>query len=178
VLRFLGGIVIVQTVTVVLVVATDLEFGVWRPWWPVLLALGVIALVAAFWLSALARHLRRDEVERLKAGFARERETLRVRAEREKTRIVRQSHKTIEKQTRRTEARASMKVGAAFTAAAGVGLLMLLTNFVTLGLLTITGAGGALGGWLLHRYQAAGTGPLIAHEARLPWRKWLPDRRA
>lgn len=177
-LKFLAGILIVQAVTLVLVLATGLEFGAWEPWWPVLLALGVIALVAAFWMSALAGHLRRDETERLKAEFAHERETLRVKAEREKTRIVRDSHKTIEKHTRRAEARANLKVGAAFTAAAGVGLLMLLTNFVTLGLLTITGAGSALGGWLLHRYQAAKATPMIAAGNGAPWRKWLPDRRA
>ena len=175
-LRFLAGILIIQAVTVLLVVASDLGFGVWEPWWPVLVALGVIALVATFWLSALAGHLRRDEIERLRADFARERENLRVKAEREKTRIVRQSHKSIEKQARRTEARANLKVGAAFTAAAGIGLLMLLTNFVTLGLLTITGAGGALGGYLLHRYQSAKAGPTRPRIAGAGWQKWLPDR--
>lgn len=176
-LRSLAAVLIVQAVTVVLVVAFDLDFTLWKPWWPVLVALGAIAIVATFWLAALAARLRRDEVEKLRADFARERENLRVQAEREKTRIVRDSHRTIERQTRRTEARANLKVGAAFTAAAGVGLLMMLTNFLTLGLLTVTGAGGALGGWLLHRYQSTKARPLIATDARLPGRKWLPERR-
>lgn len=172
-LRFLAGIVVLETVTVVLTITSGLEYGIWRPWWPVLVALGVIALLAAFWFSALAGNLRRDEIEKLRADFARQRETLRVKAEREKTRIVRHSQKTIEKQTRRSEARASVKVGAALTAAAGAGLLMLLTNFVTLGLLTITGAGGALGGYLLHRYQTARTEPRL-HLGGDGWQKWLP----
>jgi len=172
-LRFLLGILIVQAATAALVVVAGLSLGNWEPWWPILLALGVIALVAAFWFSTLATHLGREEVEKIRTEFARERENLRVKAEREKTRVVRQSQKTIDKQTRRTEARANLKVGAAFTAAAAVGLLMVLTNFVTLGLLTITGAGGAFGGYLLHRYQASSPDQRLPRPAKRPWR-WLP----
>ena len=176
VLRFLAGILIVQAATVALVVASSLAVGNWEPWWPVLTALSVVALLAAFWFSALAGHLGREQVDRLRAEFSRERENLRVRAERDKTRIVRQSHRTIEKQTRRTEAKANVKVGAAFTAAAGFGLLMVLTNFVNLGLLSMVGAASALGGYLMHRNRTARADPSLPSVGNGTWRKRLPGR--
>lgn len=123
----------------------------WASWLPVVVALAVIALVTAFWFTNVASHLRRDEIERLRSDFARERERLRVKAERDKTKIVAQSQKTVVSETRRAEARANFKIGVAVAAAAGVGLLMVLTNFLTLGLLLMTAAGGALGGYLLRR---------------------------
>ncbi len=50
--------------------------------------------------------------------------------------------------------RANLKVGLAFMAVSGLGVLMLVTNMLTLGLLTITTAGGALGGYLLRWRQS------------------------
>ena len=150
-LRFLAGIFLVQAATAALVLVASANASDWNDWWPFAFALAVIGLVSAFWFSTLAAQLRREEVERVRAGFAREREDLKVKAEREKTRLVRKSHKTISTETRRVEARANRKVGAALAAATGVGLLMMLANFMTLGLVVLTGAGGALGGYLLRR---------------------------
>jgi len=174
-LRFLFGILLLQAATVALVVIFGLSAATWLDWWPLLIALGVVALVAAFWFSMLATHLRREELEKVRAGFAKEREELRVKAEREKTRLVRRNQKALQKETRRTERRANVKVGGALSAAAVVGVFMVLTNFVTLGLLTITGAGGALGGYLLHRYQSSGTeGLRLPGSQKKPWERWLP----
>ena len=39
------------------------------------------------------------------------------------------------------------------------GLLMVLTNFVTLGLLTMVGAASALGGYLMHRNRTVRADP-------------------
>ncbi len=150
-LRFLAGIFLVQATTAALILVSRPEVDRWGNWLPLLLALGVIGLVAAFWFTAVASHLRRDDVERLRSDFARQREDLRVRAERDKTQLIRKSQKTIASETRRAEARANRKVGAALAAAAGMGLLMMLANFMTLGLLVMTAAGGALGGYLLRR---------------------------
>lgn len=150
-LRFLAGILLVQAASVALLLVAEPAGSGWSGWPPLLLALGVIGLVAAFWFAALAAQLRRDEMERLRADFARQREDLRIKAERDKTQLLRKSQKTIASETRRAETRANLKVATAVAAAAGVGLLMILTNFMTLGLLVMSGAGGALGGYLLRR---------------------------
>ena len=156
-LRFLAGILIVQVASVALVLVAGIDAGDLGAWLPILLALGIIGLVAAFWFATVAAQLHRDEVERMRADFAREREDLRVKAEREKTRLVRKSNKTVASETRRAESRANRKVAVTVGAASAVGLLMMLTSFMTLGLLVLTGAGSALCGYLAGR-------------------KWLPAR--
>jgi len=149
--QFLAGILLIQAITALLVLVAGRDADSLAAWLPVVVALAMVALIAAFWFTTLAARRNQAALERQRAEFAREREQLRVAAEREKTRLVRQNHKTLVKETRRTESRASMKVGATVAAAAGVGILMVVTNFITLGLLTLTGAGAALGGYLLHR---------------------------
>ena len=131
-------------------------------WWRLGLPLLVVALVAAFWFSSLATHLAvrraerlRAEMERERERFARERESIRVKAEQEKTRLLQRSHKEMTRESRRANSRANLKVGAAFAVAAGAGVVMMAVNFFTLGLLTLTGVGGALGGYLLNRYQVS-----------------------
>jgi hypothetical protein len=162
-LQYLAGIILIQVGTSVLVLLAAPESDDPTAWLPLLVALGMISLIAAFWFSTLSARRHQADLERVRQQFAREREQLRVTAEREKTRLVRENHKTLNRQRRRTESRANMKVGATVAAAAGVGLLMVVTNFITLGLLTMTGAGAALGGYLLHRKwfgQADGNGRL------------------
>ena len=44
--------------------------------------------------------------------------------------------------------RDSIKIGGTIALAAGFGVIMLMTQFVTLGLLSLTTAGGAIGGYL------------------------------
>jgi Flp pilus assembly protein TadB len=151
VFRFLAGILIVQIISVALVLLARPPGDDWAVWMPIIVALSAIGLVAAFWFAHVASHLRRDEIERMRIEFAHEREQLRVKAERDKTRVIKKSHKTIVTETRRAEARANLKVGVAVSAAAGIGLLMVMTNLMTLGLLMMTAAGGALSGYLLRR---------------------------
>lgn len=56
-------------------------------------------------------------------------------------------------EVRRTSTQANIKVGMAFAGAAGIGGLLLLTQFMTLGLLMLTTAGGALGGYVVRIRQ-------------------------
>lgn len=177
-LRFFAGILLVQIASVALVLLAGVELRDWEAWLPIAVALGVIGLVAAFWFTALAADLRRRDLARLEAGFAREREDLRVKAEREKTRLVRKSQKELLSGTRRAESRANRKVGLAVTAASVAGLLMMLTSFMTLGLALLAGAGGSLGGYLVARKWMARRREDGAGQAMLPLapRRWLRDR--
>ena len=118
-LRFLAGTLLVQAASVALVIVAGAEARDWETWLPIAVALGVIGLIAAFWFTTVATNLRRDKLDRQRADFARERENLRVKAEREKTRLVRKGQKDIASETRRAESRANRKVALAM-AAAGV----------------------------------------------------------
>ena len=90
-----------------------------------------------------------DEISRLKEYHAKERETIRVNAERTKSKLVKQAQRKTMQEVRRSSTRANIKIGLAFSGAAGLGGLLLLTQFMSLGLLTLTTVGGALGGYVL-----------------------------
>lgn len=169
-LRFFAGIVLVQAASVALVLLTAGEAHDWNAWLPIAVALGTIALVAAFWFTTVATSLRRDELNRLRADFAREREDLRVKAEREKTRMLRKNQKSLASETRRAETRANRKVALAVAAASALGVLMVFTSSIALGLGLLTGAGGALGGYLAGRRWPTRGGEIIASSPR---RRWL-----
>lgn len=145
--KFLVGILLIQGAAAVLAYAAlnSEHIEVW-------LLLGALALImgflAAFWFVSVAAHCRKDALARVQENFSREREQVRVKAEREKTKVIQQSHRQIAKERNRVQHKANFKVGASLAAALGLGALMLLTQFVTIGLLTLTAAGGALGGYL------------------------------
>lgn len=142
--RFLPGIIILQTATAVLVYAA-LKTPIQEYW----VTFGVIGLLtgvlAAFWFGSIAKRVKKEAVARTKEDLAREREKLRVSVAQEKSKIIEQTHKTIVKETNRAHARANLKVGAALVGTLSLGGVMLLTQFVTLGLLTLTLGGGVLG---------------------------------
>ena len=150
--RYLPGILIIQVATVALLLAagktSDPEL------W---LAIGclalVISVVTAFWFESIASHTRKDAVTRAKDEFFREREKLRVNAERQKHRLIEKSHKQITRETNRAHARASFKVGGAFIGVIAAGTLMVFTQFMTLGLLLLASGGGALAGYLARARQ-------------------------
>lgn len=163
-LRFFAGIVIVQLASVALVLISGARPGGLEAWLPILIALSTIDLVAAFWFTTLATSLRRAEMIRLQEDFAREREKLRVKAERDKSRLAHKSHKSIISETRRAESRANRKIALAVAVASGAGVLMLLTSSIALGLSLLTGVGGALGGYVAGRRWSPkiGTGNRLA----------------
>ncbi len=152
-IKYLLGIILVQIATVILVLlAPDLKgAGFLRLAVPLLF----IGFVAAFWFSSLAHHLRKDELLKAKERFAKEREHLMVNAERAKTRVIKQAHKDIAKEAKVTHAKANFKVGATFAGAIGLGALLLITQFLTVGLLLLTTSGGALAGYWYRGRRAA-----------------------
>ncbi len=147
--RFFIGILLVQLVTISLYFAVT-RVGLDNTQF--MLTIGLLeilfSVLAAFWFSSIARHRHMDELETIKEAHAREREKIRVNAERQKSRIVSKSQQQILKETRRAHAGANFKVGAAFAGALALGVVMLYSQFVTFGLLILTTAGGGLAGYL------------------------------
>ena len=154
-LKFLPGIVLVQIVTVglVLIFPVDpVQSAIWS-WLRLAAPVLVVGLLTACWFGAVAAHLRKDAISRLQEDHAREREAIRMQAERARARVLQQAHQETLQAVQRTSTRATLKVGAAFAGLAALGGALLLTQFMTLGLLTLTGAGGAMGGYLLRLRQ-------------------------
>lgn len=173
--RYLPGIVLVQVVSLALFWANqDASFEQW------LLRAGVplvvISSVTALWLSTLGRMEAERRSASLREAHATEREKLNREIERtradvlqqasadkaqmmqqahsEREHLVRQTHKQLLQRERSISRRANLKVGLAFMAVTAIGVLMLVTELMTLGLLTITTAGGAMGGYLLRWRQS------------------------
>lgn len=156
--RFILGILLLQTATAVQVYAalqTDKPV-LWAVFGGLTLVLGVMA---ALWFSAVLRHAQKDAVDNMRERFSKERENIRLRAEREKAKVIKQSHQQMIKDRDRTQGRANMKVGASFAGVIGLGGLMLFTQFVTFGMLLMGTAGGALAGYALrirHEFKTRG----------------------
>jgi hypothetical protein len=66
---------------------------------------------------------------------------------------MRKSHEEIRKETNRAHARSSFKLGAGFIGIVAAGSLMIFSQLLTLGLLTLAVGGGALGGYLMRVRQ-------------------------
>ena len=151
-LKYLPGILIIQTATVAMTLAAiksgDQELGL-----AVILLAFIIGLVTAFWFASIASHAKKDALAHAKDEFSKEREKLRVNAERQKTSLIRKSHEEIRKETNRAHARSSFKLGAGFIGIVAAGSLMIFSQLITLGLLTLAVGGGALGGYLLRVRQ-------------------------
>lgn len=188
-LRFLPGLILVQLVAVALYavrhrVADDGDL-LQAVGLGVLLPAAVVTLVTALWFANLARQLAERRHAELIERHAREREELKVSAVLERERVkgdaARERDEALEnvrRQARRDERRAnraaSLKVGGAWMAATAIGVLFLFTELLTLGLLTITSAGGALGGYLLRWRQTRGPHTVPIPPAGEPLRE-LPD---
>jgi hypothetical protein len=159
-IKFLAGVFLLQGATALLLMTaqdTDLHKSGW-----LVGSLGVlIGVIAALWFSAIASHARQHSVARASEKFNRQRERLRSQAEKEKTREIRNTQRLLLRQTRRLQQRSTLKLGAAMTGIAGLGVLLLFTQFMTLGLLAVSATGGALLGYGVRarQYPAIGRKP-------------------
>ena len=145
-LKFFPGIVLVQIITVglVLIFPVDpVQSAIWS-WLRLAAPVLVVGLLTACWFGAVAAHQRKDAISRLQEDHAREREAIRMQAERAKARVLQQAHKETLQAVQRTSTRATVKVGVAFAGLAAIGGALLLT---------LTTAGGAMGGYLLRLRQ-------------------------
>ena len=145
-IKFLLGVFLLQGATALLVVAVQ-DAGLHRSGWLVV-ALGIlIGIIAALWFSAIASHASQHSYVRASEKFNRQRDRLRRQAEEEKTKEIRDTHRQLLRETRRLQGRSSLKLGAAMAGTAGLGVLLLFTQFMTLGLLAVSATGGALLGY-------------------------------
>ena len=166
-LKFLPGILLLQAITVALVLIAPVDLADWG-WLRLVTPVLIVGLLTAFWFGAIGAHQRKDAISRLQENHAKEREAIRVNAERAKAKVVKQAHLEILQEVRRTSTQAKIKVGLAFAGVAIIGGLLLLTQFMTLGLLTLTTAGGALGGYVLRIRQEKGKPPRIINATSSP----------
>ena len=151
-LKFIPGILILQIVTVALVLIGSGDLTDWN-WLRLAIPVLIAGLLTAFWFGSIAAQGRKDEINRLKEKHAKERESIRVNAERAKTRLVKQTQLKTMQEARRSSRHTNIKTGLVFAGAAGMGGVLILTQFMSLGLLILTTAGGALGGYLLRFRQ-------------------------
>ena len=144
--KFLLGALLLQGATALLLITaqdTDLHRSGW-----LLGALGLlIGVIATLWFSAIAGLECQHSYTKASEKFNRQRDRLRRKAEKEKTREIRDSQRQMLRETRRLQGRSSLKLGAAMAGTAGLGLLLLFTQFMTLGLLAVSATGGALLGY-------------------------------
>lgn len=147
-LKFLPGILLLQIITISLFLLAPQGLSGWE-WLRLLIPLGIVALLIAFWFGSLAQQLSKDAVIKLKESHAKEREKIKVNAERAKTRLLKQTQKETTQEIRKQTTKANMKVGAALAGVAAFGGLLLLTQFITLGITLMATAGGALGGYVM-----------------------------
>lgn len=146
-IRFLPGVFIVQVATVALVLlAPDNLAGL--AWLRLIIPLLVVGFFSSFWFASISKIENKDEISELQQEHAREREKLQLNAERAKTRLIKKTQQQIAREAKITHGKANFKVGAAFAGVVGIGALMLLTQFLTLGIVTLTTAGGVFGGYL------------------------------
>jgi Flp pilus assembly protein TadB len=154
-LKFIPGILLLQVITIALVLIAPADLENWG-WLRLAIPVLIIGFLTAFWFGSIAAHQRKNEISRLNEDHAKERETIRVSAERAKTKLVKQAQRKTLQEVRRSSRQANIKIGLAFAGAAGLGGLLILTQFMSLGLLTLTTVGGALGGYLLRIRQEKG----------------------
>jgi len=151
--KFLAGILLVQLATGMLVMVGLRSES--REVWLLLALLGLtLGLLSAFWFASITHHARKEATAQVREGFSREREKIRLRAEREKSRLMEKNHQRLIKEKDRHQTRSNLKSGALFAGVLALGGILAFTQFFTFGLLLMTTAGGALGGYLLHSRQA------------------------
>ncbi len=106
-----------------------------------------ISFFIAFWFKSLAGQHSKEIIAQSEKKFAKERETLRLNAERAKRRVEKEAQKNIVKEASSTHAKANFKVGIAVAGAIGLGGLFVFAQMITAGLLALSAGGGVLGGY-------------------------------
>lgn len=180
--KFLPGVLLIQLITTVLLFAALNWFNDFQLTIVLVVIALISALLVSLWFSSIAQNLAMDEqasmlekhvkdrenilkqaekeksqvlkeTSLLQDKHAKEREQLLLDAEKEKAKILEQSYQRIEKETRKINTKANLKVGIAFTAAVTAGGVMIFSQLITLGLMLMVASGSGLSGYLLRARQ-------------------------
>ncbi len=148
--RFLVAILVVQAATAALTLVAfrhdtlDLQLAV------AALAL-LTAVLSAFWFSGLAGRYRQQVKSKMEARLSRERQKLKTEKE---------QRKELAREHRRVRWRSNSRAVLLFGGLVATGGFLMLTQFMTLGLLLVSGAGGAVAGYLARGRVGPGAGEL------------------
>ncbi|MBV5310022.1 hypothetical protein [Chromatium okenii] len=143
-IRFLIGILLLQGVTVLLVY-TALQTD-WHVTWLLFTLLGIaIGVLVALWFNTIIYAHRSRAVSKLSERFSKEREKIRVKAEQQRAKDGRDNERLAAKA--RSSSGISLKTGVMVGGTIGLGITMMVAQFMTLGLITLTAAGGAALGY-------------------------------
>jgi len=184
-IRFLSGIFLLQGLTVLLVY-TALNTD-WKTTWPLFtLIAAAIGFVVALWFNTIVYADRNRAVSRASERFSKEREKIRVKAEQQRAKASLTSERAASKARKRSSVGMSLKTGVVVGGAVGVGVAMMMAQFMTLGLVTLTAAGGAALGYAVRtRQEKVINSKRLAAEDRVfktldaePARTVLPQRKA
>jgi hypothetical protein len=120
--------------------------------------------MTALWFSSIATGARKESLAKAQASFSREKEQLRVRVEQEKIREIKNTQRQAQRQQQRARFGSQAKTGLIIAGGVGAGLLLLMTQMISLGVLALSTAGGAAIGYGVRARQerlASGEGDLL-----------------
>lgn len=162
--RFLIGILLLQGVTVLLVY-TALQTD-WHVTWLLFTLLGgAVGFLVALWFNTIVYAHRSRAVSKLSERFSKEREKIRVKAEQQRAKDGRSNERLAAKA--RSSGGVSLKTGVMVGGTIGLGITMMVAQFMTLGLITLTAAGGAALGYTVRvRQEKMMLNKRLAAEAR------------
>lgn len=173
--RYLPGLLFLQVASGMLLWAALVSS---LPLWAFLLTAALVTLATAFWCAAITRHRVDLAVSRRERQHGSTVERLRVEAERDRSKQAERHRRDVQRVERRAAWKSRTKTLGAFGIAAGFGVLMLLTELFTLGLLTLGSAASGVAGYLLHWRQTRREGDAgVLPDGRRPPPVVLPVRR-
>lgn len=154
-IKVIIGVLLLQVVTTLLVVAalrSDLtETG------PLFVLVGaLVGFLAALWFSSIYSGTHKLAVSQAREGFSKEREKIRVKAERDKAKLMVSRQKSAGKAAGGGFSGISPKGGMAMVGVLGVGTVLLFSQFVTLGLAALAAVGGSMVGYKVRGLQGNG----------------------
>lgn len=150
--KFLPSLIVLQ-IFLVLVVIGALQSGHELAGVAIAAFILLAGVAFAFWFRSLSEIQSKDLIASIKEEHALDREKIRLETEQEKIKVISDAQQQITKQVTRANAKANFKAGTIITAAIGLGALFIFGQMITLGLVTLTTAGGGLAGYMLRARQ-------------------------
>lgn len=155
-IKVIIGVLLLQVVTVLLVVAA-LRSNLQETLPLFVLVGGLVGFLSAMWFASIYSDGSKLAVSQAKEGFSKEREKLRVKAEKEKARLMVSGEKRAAKGARSGGGGGGRGIGikgnTAVVGAVGIGAVLLFSQFVTLGLAALAAVGGSMVGYKVRSYQ-------------------------